>query len=415
MERMTAQEAANRWGVSLRYVQTLCKNGRVPGAERFGSSWTIPADAARPLDGRSKAARAAKADPSAHRPLIRKTPFLDITDLYNTPGTAEESITALAHHPEAQALFAAEIAYSRGQIDEVYRQANYFLESHSGFYAVLSGGLLLSLCAMWTGDLYMWRRAKRHILEAPCRDDIDRDIVLLTLAAADSAIRNTDAFPEWFMRGCFENLPRDAHPAARVYYARHLLISAQELAMGNVTLDGVYGLGLLKVLPYIVEPMITQMVTDKIVIAEIYLRIICAIAYHQCGDDGRAAAHLDKAIGLCLPDRLYGPLVELRRQLGPFLDDRLAIIDPEALKQVKHLHKQLHAGWTKLHNAVLDRQVQVSLSSREREVARLASFGMTDAQIAAQLHLSESSVKTAIRTAKNKTGVNSRKELAIFV
>jgi len=411
MDMITALQAADKWNLSLRTVQNFCKQGKIAGAERFGSNWMIPADAQRPLDGRSRAAKEALVS----QPLLRKSPFLVMTDLYNTPGNADKHMEALSGYPEAQALFAAEIAYSRGQIDKVYERANYFLENHTGFYAILSGGMLLSLCAMWKGDLQMWYKAKKHILEAPCKDEVDRDIVSLTLAAADSAIRNTNDFPDWFIHGCFDNLPRDSHPAARVYYVKHLLISAQDLAFGNVKLDGVYGFGLIKILPYIVEPMISQMVVDKGIMAEIYLRLLCAIAYHQYGDDSRAAGHLDKAIRLCLPDRLYGPLVEHRRQLGPFLDDRLAMIDPEALKQVKLLHKQLHAGWTKLHNAVLDKQVQVSLSNREREVTRLAAFGMTDAQIAAQLHLSESSVKAAIKTAKNKTGVNTRKELAEFI
>lgn len=415
MDYIKAEEAAAKWNISVRRTQDLCRMGKIPGAKRFGTNWMIPAGAERPMDGRSRASKAAKDIPPADQPLLRKSPFLDMTDLYDAPGTAGKCIEALSHHPEAQALFAAEIAYSRGEIDKVYEQASLFLKNHTGFYAILSGGLLLSLCAMWKGDLQMWYTARRHILEAPCKDDADRDIVALTIASADSAIRNTNDFPDWFTHGCFDNLPRDAHPAARVYYIKHLLISAQELAMGHMELDGVYGFGLMKTLPYILEPMISQMVVDKVIMAEIYLRLLCAIAYHQYGDDTRAAGHLDKAIRLCLPDKLYGPLVEHRRQLGPFLDDRLAMIDPEALKQVKALHKRLHAGWTKLHNAVLGKRVQVALSNRERQVTRLAVFGMTDAQIAAQLHLSESSVKAAIKTAKNKTGVNTRKELADFI
>lgn len=415
MNYIKVDEAAEKWNISTRRTQDLCRMGKVPGAKRFGTNWMIPSDAERPVDGRSKTGRAAKEAAQADYPLIRKSPFLDMTDLYTTPGEADKVIAALSDHPEAQALFAAEIAYSRGQIDKVYQQANYFLENHTGFYAILAGGLLLSLCAMWKGDQRMWYKARQHILEAPCKNDVDRDVISLTLASADSAIRNTDDFPEWFTRGCFDNLPRDAHPAARVYYIKHLLIYGQEIAMGKMEMNGVSGLGLMKILPYILEPMISQMVADKVVMAEIYLRLLIAIVYHQCGDDVRGANHLDKAIRLCLADGLYGPLAEHRRQLGPFLDDRLAMIDPEALKKVKELHKQLHVGWTKLHNAVLNRSVQISLSNREREVARLASFGMSDRQIAAQLHLSESSVKAAIRTSKNKTGVNSRAELATYI
>lgn len=415
MDKITAQELAQMWGVSLRYVQSLCQKGRIADAERKGRDWLIPANAQRPPDGRSKAARAAKEAPPIPRPLLRKSPFLDMTDLYQIPGTADQVIESLSNYPEAQQLFAAEIAYSRGEIDKVYRQANYFLEIHNGFYAIIAGGLLLSLCAMWKGDAQMWYKAKKHFLEAPCKDDMDREIVSLALASADSAIRNTDDFPDWFMQGRFYNLPRDAHPAARVYYAKHMLISAQNLALGNAEWNGVYGFGLLRIMPYVVEPMISQMIAEKVIMAEIYLRILVAIAYHQYGDDTNAAEHLDKAIVLCLADGLYGPLVEHRRQLGLFLDDRIALIDPEALKKVKELHKQLHSGWTKLHNAVLNKSVHLSLSSREREVARLASFGLSDRQIANQLHLSESSVKAAIKSAKNKTGVNSRKELAIFI
>ncbi len=415
MVEITAREIADKWGVSLRYVQSLCQKGRVRGAHRKGRDWIIPADAVRPVDGRSKAGKVAKEESAHFCPLVRKTPFLDMTDLYREPGTADQCIEALVYHSEAQALFAAEIAYSRGEIDKVYENAQYFLDHHTGLYATISGAMLLSLSAMWKGDVQLWFQAKKHLFEAPCKDALDRDIVALSMAAMDSAIRDTRDFPEWFVRGCFDNLHRDAHPAARVYYIKHLLIYAQELAMGHMELEGIKGIGLMRMLPFIMEPMISQMVADRIVMAEIYLRILCAIAYHQCGDDVRAANHLDRAIRLCLADGLYGPLVEHRNQLGLFLDDRLSMIDPEAVKIVKVLHKQLHVGWTKLHNTVLQRTVQVSLTNREREVARLAVFGLTDQQIAAQLYISESAVKSSLRNAKNKAGVFSRADLAAYI
>lgn len=74
-------------------------------------------------------------------PMPRKTPFLYMTDLYHTPGGAEESIEALSGNHETQSLFAAEVAYARGDIDLVYESANYLLQKHSGFYAVISAGI----------------------------------------------------------------------------------------------------------------------------------------------------------------------------------------------------------------------------------------------------------------------------------
>ena len=136
------------------------------------------------MDGRTKAARASQeAYLRADQPLPRKTPFLYMTDLYSIPGTAEVCIERLADHHEAQVLFAAEVAYSRGQIDKVYDSANYLLHKHSGFYAVQSAGMLLALCAIWRGDLAMWRQAKIHIAEAPAQNDTDRDIMALSIAS----------------------------------------------------------------------------------------------------------------------------------------------------------------------------------------------------------------------------------------
>lgn len=410
--KITAQEAAIKWNVSLRRVQDYCKNGKIEGAERFGLNWMIPADAQKPVDGRSKAA---KTSAQPQRTLLRKSPFLDMTDLYNNPGSADKVIEELSYNKETQSLFAAAITYSRGEIDLVYEHARYFLDNHTEFYAILSGGLLLSLVAMWKGDYALWNEARQHLLDAPCRDEVDTDIVALTIAAADSAIRNTNDFPKWFMRGCFDNLPRDTHPAAMVYYIKHLLVVAQELAMGNIILEDVKGFALMKTLPFIMEPMISQMVVDKVVLAEIYLRLLCGIACHQSGDDEIATEHIDKAIRLCLADGLYCPLVEHRRQLGTFLDDRIALIDQNALKKVKELHKQLHAGWTKLHNAVMKKTVAAHLSPREREVARFVAYGLSDSQISKRLFISESSVKALVRSAKNKTGVEKRKQLIDFV
>lgn len=49
---MSAREASYKWGVSESRVHKLCQAGRIPGLERFGRSWVIPADAEKPDDPR---------------------------------------------------------------------------------------------------------------------------------------------------------------------------------------------------------------------------------------------------------------------------------------------------------------------------------------------------------------------------
>ena len=49
---MTTKEIAENWGITRRRVQTMCSQGRIPRATRFGHEWAIPSDVVRPTDGR---------------------------------------------------------------------------------------------------------------------------------------------------------------------------------------------------------------------------------------------------------------------------------------------------------------------------------------------------------------------------
>lgn len=51
---ITVQEAANKWGITPRQVQILCKSNRVVGATRMSRIWIIPEDAEKPTNNRRK-------------------------------------------------------------------------------------------------------------------------------------------------------------------------------------------------------------------------------------------------------------------------------------------------------------------------------------------------------------------------
>ena len=53
-EYMTAQEAAEKWNVSLRWVQRLCKGNRIDGIMKINRIWLIPQNAEKPTDARKK-------------------------------------------------------------------------------------------------------------------------------------------------------------------------------------------------------------------------------------------------------------------------------------------------------------------------------------------------------------------------
>ncbi len=356
MDYITVKEAAERWQVSTRRVQVLCSQNRIKGAYRFGKLWMIPSRAVLPN------ARSRYEEP--HLPMPRKSPFLDMTDLYNQAGHADECAEMLVNQPEAYALFNAQLALRRGEIDKVYEQARYFLHAHSGFYAILGGGMLLAQCAIWRGDFNLWKEAKKHIFEAPCKDAHDRELVSLALAIIDSSVYDNKDYPEWFKVGNFELLPGDAHPVAKVFYIKYMYMSAYEIATGLAQPEGLHGLALMKLIPNTIEPLISQAVLDKTVVPEIYLRMSCAVAYHNSGQREKAIAHMDKAIALALPDQLYGLLTEYIRHFGDLLEQRIALQDELAVIAVKSLYNTYSVGWARLSGQIRDRYVPIHLDSK---------------------------------------------------
>lgn len=401
MDLITVKQAAEKWGVTPRRVQGLCKEGKIKGAVRWERTWMIPAHAVLPS--------AAKGE-EPHMPMPRKSPFLDMTDLYNKVGDADGCVAMLENNPEAKALFEAQIAYRRGEINKVYDRARYFLSARSGFYAILGGGMLLAQCAIWRGDYELWKEAKRHIFEAPCESETQRESISLALAIADSSLYDNKDYPAWFTTGCFEPLPPDAHPAAKVYFTKHLYMTAYAIAAKQMEYEGVQGLALMRMMPYTVEPMISQAVVDGTILPEIFLRLSCAVSYHNAANNDYAIRHIDKAITLALADRLYGVLAEYVRHFDGLLEERIALQDPEAVDRVLELYKIYNVGWSKLSGVVRNRNIAVNLTAREREVAKLATFGFTSKEIASMLYISESTVKQTVLRVVQKTGVKDRSE-----
>ena len=415
MEYLKICEVAEKWGISQRRLQILCANGKIEGAKRFGRAWMIPDSAKKPLDGRTKASRGlGDTDSEGDVSLPRNTPFLHMTNLYNEPGCANNVFRELAYYPEAQILFSAEVAYLRGEIDKVYDIATYLLHKHSGYYVVLSAGMLLAQCAIWQGDLELWRRAKLQIYEANAKNEIERDGITLAVCAIDSMLYDVKNFPDWFKIGCFEVLHKDSLPAAKVYYAKYLYATGHGLASKSLEIEGVTGLALMGLIPAAIEPMISQAIADRTVIVEIYLRLTCAVAYHYTKNDKQAIRHIDRALSLAIPDKLYGIIAEYCRTIGPLIEQRLKVMDEDAWTRVSRLYKIYIENWSKLGSKITGRYIIENLSVQNREVARLAAFKLSDAEIAARMNMSVSGVKQAIRIIKQKSGLERENFAAIL-
>ena len=168
----------------------------------------------------------------------------------------------------------------------------------------------------------------------------------------------------------------------------------------------------MRLLPYSIEPMISQAVVDKTVLPEIFLRLSCAVSYHNSGDKRNALRHIDRAVKLALADGLYGVLTEYVRHFDGLLEERIALESTEALEAVRSLYAVYSVGWSRLSGAVRNRSIAVNLTTREREIAKLVAFGHTSREISSMLYVSESTVKQTVLRVVQKTGVKDRSEFS---
>ena len=78
------------------------------------------------------------------------------------------------------------------------------------------------------------------------------------------------------------------------------------------------------------------------------------------------------------------------------------------------LYKIYNEGWSKLSGTIRGKKILTTLSDKEREVAKLAAFGLSNQEIADNLHLSLSVVKQTVRIVSEKSGM-SRSDFATIL
>lgn len=408
MRFLTDKQISEKWEVSVRRVQDLCKNGMIIGAERHGREWLIPEFAEKPVDQRTTKTGEAR----VYLSQLDQTQFVNLITRYKYPGSAKEIMNALNDRPIAKEIFNMQLLFYKGEIKKSLEIAQKYLNSNGGFAQHILIGSQLSLCSMALGDTENWYKAQEYLKDFKTNKKAEVELLEFLLAANASSAYDGSLFPDWFRRGDFAHLPQNMQAIARFHYVKYLYIMTHD---ESCIQHNIPKLEFIRIMPLIIEPLISQAIFEGNVINEAYLRLMCAASYHFGGEDNLALKHIDKAIDILLPDRLFMPLAEYRNRLGSLLDSRLSEGDEKALVEIKKLSKSINSGWIKLHNAVMKRNVSDSLSFREREIAKLAIYGLSNKEIGDRLGISVNAVKLALRSTMDKTGANSRSELYHFV
>ena len=392
MTYMTVQQAAEAWGVTVRQVQSYCTRGRVPGAQKFGMAWQIPADAAKPADPRRKT-------PARPRPAGQPVGEA-LMPLMNTafqPGRCRAAIAAMPKGPRRD-IATAEYLYFSGQAEKAARQAELYLTCPDRD-ARLSACLIYAYANLTLGQIQQARVALGELQTTLARAGKQKQAAAAAFAAASAAVLLHLPMPEEMPpAGDFLPLLPPGLRAFALYVQAHYLYLKEEYALSAGMVEGALAMGA-KVYP----------------IPAIYLHLVAIMDYMSLKQTRQAQDHLLAAWALAQPDDLIEGFGEHHGLLGGMLEAVIKPRWPGDFDRIIQITYQFSAGWRKIHNPDTGDNVADNLSTTEFTIAMLAARGWTNQEIADHLGFSPNTVKRYISNAMSALGIQHRQDLKGFM
>ena len=395
MDYLSVKETAERWGVTVRRVQQLCKAGLIPGAAKFGKSWMVPKDANLPTEE----AKTETGIPDVYQ----LTPFRQAMPLLCSsyePGHCIEFIQSLPDEDD-QNIALGEYYYFSGQAEKAVKLLEPYLDSHDPALRY-SASLVCSFANLSRGHIHLARFASQNLM-TQVRTGLQSDsppklhaMGVLTATAASVLL----------------HMPLPNVPSLRDFL-RYL--------PGGLKLWGCYVLAHQAYLEkdyagaLAMAEMGLALSPESYPVAEVYTRLVAVMALMNLKQPERARAHMDAAWKLAQPDDLIEPFGEHHGLLQGMIEIYFKNDHPKDFDRIIAITYAFSAGWRKVHNPETKHDVADNLTTTEFTIAMLYSRGWTGKEICSHMGLSERRVRDHLASIYGKLGVNRRKEIKSFM
>ncbi|MBM6919125.1 LuxR C-terminal-related transcriptional regulator [Intestinimonas butyriciproducens] len=398
MDYITIQQAAEKWNISLPLAQQYCAEGCIPGAQKIGTDWAIPASAPNPADVPKEKSPIPITNPQEEVPPPHPIPMPLLSSPF-VPGHCKEYVERI-QDAHVRNIAWAEYYYFSGQPEEAAKIAELYL-SHDELSLRLSACLIYTYANLSIGQI---QRAK-HTL-AQIQNTLTSQEQLSPQLQATAVFAITTA-------SVLLHLPL---PSGLISLKEHLRLLPPGLRMfalyvqaHQTYLEGEYGKSI-----GIVETAFA-LEGQQYPIPSIYLHLVAVMDYMSLKQPEHAQAHLLAAWKLAQPDDLIEGFGEHHGLLGGMLEAVLKKDWPEDFRRIIAITYRFSAGWRKVHNPETGHPVADNLTTTEFAAAMLAARGWTNQEIAGHLGISPNTVKQYISTALQKLNIKQRKDLKQYM
>ena len=389
---ISAQELGEKWGISKRRVNQLCADGRIPGAQKVGQSWTIPADVRKPADLRAYPKEKAWVGPKPG----------NLMPLMNTsfaPGCCLKAAKAMEKGPQRD-IALAEYHYFSGQPEAAASEMERYLAS-GDMQVRLSACFIYAYASLPMGRIQQAQAAlgelETALSSAGClRPEFRAASAFVAVAGAVLLhLPLPEEVPD--AEACLLLLPPGLRAFA-LYVQAHYLYLKGEYAHSAGIVTATLAMG-----------------ASNYPIPAIYLHLAAVMDYMSLKQPEQAQAHLLRAWELARPDDLIEGFGEHHGLLGGMLEAVLKKDWPEDFRRIIAITYRFSAGWRKVHNPETGHPVADNLTTTEFAAAMLAARGWTNQEIAGHLGISPNTVKQYISTALQKLNIKQRKDLKQYM
>lgn len=339
--------------------------------------------------------------------------YSPLTEFYTASGKADYEAEALekyiaiysrltnGHGSGADALFRAELAYQRGDLSDaeiLAYKATFIAESKQQSVVQLGASILLAHIALHKADAAGWQRAIASMERAASFDYqntfVIRSLLDIIRGVLLNEFQNQTSIADWLKNADFAG--RCLSPAmtnSALFVHLSFLMHEGEFARVIGTLQAAW--------PRLLSPY-----------GNLFAYFVMAISHMSLGNRAQAAEFLELAARGALPDGLVSPFAAYSRLLGDLVDEVIGRDYPALLDKFSAVRQRFSGGWSTLREALFSGELPPDLTEREYEVAKLAAEGLRNSEIAEKLVVTESTVRTHLRTIFQKLQIDRRARLA---
>ena len=291
----------------------------------------------------------------------------------------------------AELIMRAEACLMRGELDQALPLCHHALFAASSKHqdSIYQCGLvLLARAAILQGDSAGLADAVQSMTELSSRhmEDLSRYTADLAVGFLNILQDRTELVAPWLAKGDISSrrLVMMVEPMAFMVYGRCLLKSREYHKLLGVS-D--YFMNHCRIFPNLLP--------------QIYIHLYCAEALDALGNRQEAAARLQEAVDLAMPDRIYLPFAECIRGIEPLLPlVSLKAGEREKLRELALPFRHGDSG-----------PEEQAFTPRETEILRLLKDDLTNKEIALRMNLSPNTIRNNISAMLKKRGFKTRVQL----